>query len=302
LKLCGNILCFVLFLLIIQCGGGKKEDEGVSGANRLPVIDEVTLLPLTPTVHSEITARIRSSDKDGDPVIYQVRWFVNGREIGEGMLFKYDEIKKGDKVFAEVTPYDGKDWGELKRSTEVTIGGVAPRILSVQIAPESIYVTTPQAVISATVEDPDRDSIYLILHWTVKDELLSDTSNVLKLKQLGLKKHDVIMGTAFAHDGTFRSEPFVFDLTILNAPPIFVTKEDSVKLNPDSIYYQLPIMDPDGDPLEFELVAGPSGVTVDKKTGVVYGSTRDSVAFQIVVRAQDNDGASLEAQFTLTPQ
>jgi hypothetical protein len=301
LKLRGKIICFALFLLIVQCGG-KKDDEGVIGENRLPVIDEVTLLPLTPTVHSEITARIRSSDKDGDPVTYQVRWFVNGREIGEGMLFKYDEIEKGDKVFAEVTPYDGKDWGEPKRSTEVTIGGVAPRILSVQIAPESIYVTTPQAVISATVEDPDRDSIYLILHWTVKDALLSDTTNVLKLKQLGLKKHDVIMGTAFAYDGTFRSEPFVFDLTILNAPPIFVTKEDSVTLNPDSIYYQLPIMDPDGDPLEFELVAGPPGVSVDKKTGVVYGNSQDSVAFQIVVRAQDDDGASLEAQFTLTPQ
>jgi hypothetical protein len=289
-------------VLIVQCGGGQKEDEGAVSANTPPVIDEVTLLPLTPTIHSEITARIRSSDEDGDPVTYQVRWFVNGREIGEGMLFKYDEIEKGDKVFTEVTPYDGKEWGEPKRSMEVTIGGIAPRILSVQIAPESIYVTTPQAVISATVEDPDRDSIYLILHWTVRDELLPDTSNVLKLKQLGLKKHDVIMGTAFAYDGTFRSEPFVFDLTILNAPPIFVTQEDSVSLNPDSIYYQLPIMDPDGDPLEFELVTGPPGVSVDRETGVVYGSSQDSVAFQIVVSATDDDGASLEAQFTLTPQ
>ena len=314
MKILDKTFLALLILIIAQCGGKKEaEDAGDVGtadvdtadagtANTPPVIDHVTLLPLNPTIQSEITARILSSDKEGNPITYRVRWFVNGKEIGEGMLFGYGEVQKGDKVYVEVTPFDGTEWGKPVGSGEITIAGLPPRILSIQIAPESIYVTTPQAVISAMVEDPDKDSIRLILHWLVKDKLLRDTSNVLKLNELGLKKHDVIIAAAFADDGEFRSEPFSFELAIANAPPVLIMKVDSVKLNPDSIYYRLPIIDPDEDPLTFEIIEAPGNIRIERSTGVIYGSTQDTTAFQIVVRAEDTEGAYLEAKFTLDPK
>jgi hypothetical protein len=293
------IAFFLIFALYqVQCGG-KKEEERVGG-NNPPEIKIITILPLHPTIKSEITARILSSDKDGDPITYQVKWFVNESEIGGGMSLTYEDIKKGDKIFADITPYDGKEYGKTVRSAEITIGGLPPRILSVSIIPDVVYVTTPQIKLSALFEDPDADSSNLIVHWLVNDEMQADTSSILQLANAKLKKNDVITGAAFVDDGEYRSEPFTFEIPVANSPPAFRTKIDSVKCSTDSVYYQLPIFDPDGDAITFELLQAPEGINIDKQQGIIYGKSDASKTFNVAVRATDTDGAYLEAQFTLT--
>ena len=292
------VFSLIFAFCFIRCGG--KKEEGEAAANNPPIVQNITLLPLHPTVQSEITARILSSDKDGDPITYQVKWFVNGQQIGEGMSLVYSDIKKGDNIFAEVTPHDGKVSGATVRSGEITIGGLPPRIVSLSIVPEVVYVTTPQVVLSALFEDPDQDPINLIVHWLANDQVLPDTSNVLNLPPLGLKKNDVITGAAFADDGQHRSEAFSFEITITNSPPAFTTKMDSVKCSTDSVHYTLPIYDPDGDALEFALLDAPGGINIDARQGIIYGDAGESEAFEVMVRATDTDGAYLDAQFTLT--
>ena len=146
---------------MIACDG-KKEDTGPQ-TNTPPSITNIILEPQTPTIRTEISARILSVDKENDPISYDIKWFVNGQQIGEGMLFSYEDIKKGDMIFAEATPYDGKDWGESVRTGEITVGGLPPRILSVQIAPESVFVTTPRIAATALAEDPDHDPVSIIV-------------------------------------------------------------------------------------------------------------------------------------------
>jgi hypothetical protein len=290
-------MLFLAFFLV-QCGN-KKEEGSVAG-NTPPEIKNITLLPLNPTLESEITARILSSDPDGDPITYTVKWFVNGEEIGEGMSLTYDEIKKGDRIFADVTPYDGKTYGKTLRSGETMIGGMPPRILSLSIIPEIVDVTTPQVVLEALFEDPDGDSAQLFVHWLIKDEVLADTSPVLQIAPLRLKKTDVITGAAFVDDGEYRSEAFTFEITVANAPPAFRTKIDSVKCSTDSVYYPLPIFDPDGDALTFEILDAPGGISVDDQQGIIYGAAVAIDAFEVAVRATDSEGAYLDARFTLT--
>ncbi len=286
-----------LVLFVVGCGGGKR--EGVAG-NNPPVINEVSLLPLNPTIQSEIRVRILASDKDGDPLTYKVEWFVNDEKIGEGMSLKYEEAKKGDRISALVTPYDGKEWGGSVKTGEITIGGLPPRIVSLNITPESLFTTTERVVVSAMVEDPDNDSIRLIVHWLVKDEVISDTSNVLDLRKYNLKKNDIVTGAAFAFDGEFKSDEFPFELHIANSAPVFSTRIDSVKARPESVYYQVPIVDPDGDKLTFELLSAPRGVFIDKNSGVIYGNAGEVNSFEVLVRATDTEGAYLDARFTLT--
>ena len=299
MKRCLTVFILILILAAANCGG-KKEDKGTAAGNDPPEIKEITLLPLIPTIQSEITARILSSDKDGDPITYEVTWFVNDREIGTGMSLAYDEIKKGDRIFADITPFDGKDHGKTVRSGEITIASLPPRIISLSIIPEIVIVTTPRVVVNALFEDPDGDSIDLYIHWVAKDQVLPDTSPVLQLTRLGLKKNDVITGAAFADDGEHRSEAFTFEIPIANAAPAFRTKIDSVKSSTDSVHYQLPIYDPDGDPLRFEILAAPRGIKIDAEQGIIYGSAGTEEAFEVSVRATDTDGAYLDARFTLT--
>lgn len=293
-----TIAFWLIVLIHITACGGKKE-EATTVSNNIPVLQSVTLLPLKPNVHSEITARILASDKDGDPISYLVRWFVNGEEIGEGMSLTYPDIKKGDRIFAEVTPYDGKAYGKAMKSGEITIGGIAPRIISVSVMPEMVYVTTPQITLNALFEDADQEEIELVVHWLVNDEVLNNTSNVLQLSSLGLKKNEVITGAAFADDGDDRSEPFPFEITIANSPPAFKMKIDSVKCATDSVHYTLPIFDPDGDPLSFELLDAPAGIMIDKDNGIIYGTAGETEVFEVFVRVTDSEGAYLDAQFTL---
>lgn len=294
----GVIFCLIFLFCLVQCG--SKKEEAVEGANSPPEIQNITLLPLNPTVQSEITARILSSDRDGDPITYTVKWFVNGEPIGEGMSFRYPGIKKGDRILAEVTPHDGKASGKSMRSGEITVGGLPPRIVSVSIKPELVYTNTPQVTLDALYEDPDGDEIDLIVHWLAKDQVLPDTSNVLQVQSLGLKKNDVITGSAFADDGEFRSEPFTFEIPIVNAPPAFTTETDSVKCSPDSVFYKLPIYDPDGDQVTFEILQAPDGINIESEQGVIYGNAGETEVFEIMVRATDIEGAYLDAHFTLT--
>lgn len=287
-------LCFV----VLTCNGNAGGKNGTS-TNTLPVINQISLLPAHPTARSEIKAQITSSDKDGDPITYEIKWFLNNQEIGEGMLFSHEGVERGDKIFAEIRPFDGKDYGESVRSSEVTVGGLPPRILSVSITPESVFVTTPQVVLTALAQDPDHDSVTLYAHWVVEDEAIPDTSNVLHVRTHNVKKGDVIHVSAFVTDGELQSEPFLFEVHIANAPPVFTTQIDSVVCRPESVYYKLPIMDPDNDPITYELIEAPSGLTIDRETGIISGSVGNVQTFDIVVRAIDPEGAFLEARFTL---
>ncbi|OGC42144.1 hypothetical protein A2Y85_00905 [candidate division WOR-3 bacterium RBG_13_43_14] len=295
----GKIIAISLLIFIVACNG-KKKDGGPVAGNHKPVINSVSLMPSNPIVQSEITAHILSSDQDADPITYTVKWFVNGRNIGEGMALHSEEIRKGDRVHAEITPHDGKEAGEPFTTSELEVVNTSPRIISVQLAPESVFVTTPQVVLSAAVDDPDRDSMRVIVHWVVGENVINDTSNVFRVQQHGLKKHDVVIGVAFVNDGEVRSEPFEFELHIANAPPTFRTVIDSVKCRSDSIYYPLPIFDPDSDPIDYELLNAPQGISIDRNNGVVYGNAGEVKTFEVSVRATDNEGAYIEARYTLT--
>ncbi len=294
---------FSIFLILftavfIYCpSGGNK--NGSTEKNTPPVITSVTILPTNPNVQSDIKLQILSTDKDGDPITYQVKWFVNDQAIGEGMTFKYEDIKIGDQISAEVTPFDGKDRGKPYRTGAVKVGGLTPRILSLTVSPESLYVTTERVTINALVENPNLDTARIICHWVIGDETLPDTSNTLNLRSFNLKKNSVITGSAFAWSKELRSEPFTFELHIANSAPILNTQVDTVRLSKDSIYYQLPIIDPDGDKMTYQLLSGPEGLFCDRQSGVLYGKSAEE-QFSVTVRATDQDGAYLDAHFALT--
>lgn len=294
-----KILLPMIIVAVLACNGGNQ--PGTAG-NTPPVVTEVTLSPVNPTMHSEITAQILSQDKNGDPITYKIKWFVNNGEVGEGQFFKLADVKQGDAIFAEVTPFDGKDWGAAKRSSSVTIQSSKPRVLSVKVVPAPVYANTPQLTVDAMVEDVDQDSVNIFCHYVFHDRLLTDTLPVLNLTPLGLKKHDTLYTAVFADDGSSQSEPFQMTIIISNAPPELNTEAEVLKLRMDNINYPVPITDPDGDPITFELIKPPAGLTIDKKTGVVNGNLTGMTSVEVTVRATDNEDAYLDSKFTLTEQ
>ncbi len=288
-------LALIIILFAIHCNG--KAGPGQT-QNTPPEVQSINIMPVTPTVQSEITVQITGSDKEGDPITYQVRWFVNDREIGEGMSFKYEDIKTGDKIHADVTPYDGKAYGNSKQSNSVTIGGQVPRILSVKYAPESVFVTTPTVALDAVIDDPDQDTVSLFCNWLIHDRVVAETLPTLNLSGTNLRKGDTIYASAYAWDNEGRSNPFEFAIVVSNSPPA-LQEEKMATLRLDSLSYKVPIVDPDNDPMTFELLRGPDSVWIDRNSGVLYGRPGDVSSIEVTVRATDQAGATLVAELTL---
>lgn len=294
------VFCFAIFWT--GCPGGNNNKSAGSQTNTPPFIKSAEVLPQTPVQGSRLDLRVQAGDKEGDNITYTVKWYLNGRAIGEGMEFYLNEAKRGDQIHAEVTPSDGKASGESVRTTPVAIGNTSPKILAVRISPDTILTSTGTLSVIGNGVDPDDDSIRWVCRWKLDDNrVLPDTGLTINLADLKLKKGSLIQADLFAYDQDTVSLPFQLDISVVNSHPILKNDADSIPYKPGSIYFPVPIMDPDGDAVTFELLNAPTGLQIDKKSGLVTGTAADSGVFTILVRATDSEGAYLDARFTLAP-
>jgi RHS repeat-associated protein len=98
--------------------------------------------------------------------------------------------------------------------------------------------------------------------------------------------------------------PFTYDLDVLaylNQPPAFTSKPNLLAILGHPYTYQATAADPDGDPLTFSLLAGPTGMKVDPATGLVTWTPASAAMGNqaIALRVDDGHGASAEQDYTL---
>jgi hypothetical protein len=301
LKTLKGLFWLLIVIRLLGCGG-KKEGETPSVINTPPSIIAVSIMPENPTLGSRVMLRIEATDKEGDKINYLVKWYLNGKEIGEGLEFFLNEAKRDDQVYAEITPDDGRLTGESVKTPVVTIGNTPPKVTSASITPDTILSSTDDLTVLGEGFDPDGDPLRWLCYWTLNyQERIGDSSTTLSLKGHQLKKGSHLTAELYAHDNDTVSMPYILEIDVVNAPPILKEGFDSIPYRADSLFYKLPITDPDGDPLTFELLKAPDGLSIDREKGVLYGQVRDTLDIEVMVRARDNDGAYLDARFTLTP-
>ncbi|MBI5056624.1 MAG: cadherin repeat domain-containing protein [Nitrospirae bacterium] len=95
---------------------GDKEfrSNGIVIRNTPPVIINSKLLPQTPMASSTLTVDVNAEDFDKDRISYKYKWYLNDNFIGEDKSL-YTELKGGDRIMVEVTPFDGEDTGSPVR-------------------------------------------------------------------------------------------------------------------------------------------------------------------------------------------
>jgi hypothetical protein len=290
----------LLTLAFTGCPGNNNQNQG-SQTNTPPFIKSADILPPNPVQGSRLDLRIMAGDKEGDQITYTVRWFLNGKEIGEGVEYYINEAKRGDQIFAEVTPSDGKASGAAVRTAIATIGNTSPKIVGGHISPDTVLTSTGTLTVSGDGIDPDGDSIRWTCRWKLNGKALPDTGLTINLTDLKLKKGSNLVAELYAHDSETVSLPYQLEISVVNGHPILQANVDSVPYQPGSVNFPVPIIDPDNDPMTFELLQAPRGLTINRTTGVVTGVAADSGSFEILVRATDSEGAYLDARFTLNP-
>ncbi len=287
------VLTIISGVLLLDC---EEKKGGVTG-NTPPSIKEASIYPDQPTSQTRAKVIVDASDRENDNITYKVKWFVNGKEVAEGVDFSASDIRRNDVIYALVTPYDSKEYGKTVKTKVVTAGNTPPRILEAKLDPDSIYATTKQAKVNIKAIDHDGDSLRYICHWHLGAERLADSATAIS--GLQLKKGDLFTVDVLAFDGESLSLGYVITGSVANSPPRLGTKMDSLMASPDSFVYSLPISDPDGDRLTFSLVSGPATVQIDQNTGQLSGRIEEPSPIEI--RATDEEGSYLNVRFTVTP-
>ncbi len=113
---------------------GYVTAPAVTIQNRLPVMDSLSITPLTAYETSTFNFTATSSDDDGDTVAYQRMWYVNGSANGvTGTTLTGANFEHGDTVYLRITPWDGTQAGTPLDSNTVTILNSAPALASATI-------------------------------------------------------------------------------------------------------------------------------------------------------------------------
>jgi hypothetical protein len=115
----------------------------------------------------------------------------------------------------------------------------------------------------------------------------------------GFKRGDKVSVRVTPYTENLTGHPVMLNLQIANTTPgVFGGKELT---NDGKMFsYQINAQDPDGDALSYELLSGPEGMTIDKKSGVVNWPLKENNSGNNPVKVKITDGQGGEITYQLT--
>lgn len=280
-------LVLILFLFIISCKREKEEK------NFPPEILSAKIVPEKLTPYKRAGVSIKAVDKNKDDIKFKIEWFLNNRKVFEGKEFYIENLKKGDVLYAVITPYDGKEYGKPFTTAPALLQNLPPRIEEANFIPDTIFTTTEKIEIKGKAYDPDGDETTFLCEWYINGRKQETQEPVFYPAKL--KENDIVEAIVYAYDGTERSKNFIRVSTIaLNSPPFIKIKEKEIKLSSyPEFTYKIDAYDPDGDPLKFSIISSTIPEIEITSDGMVKGKIPENVKnINITIKIEDTKGNS----------
>jgi hypothetical protein len=268
------LIAFSILVAVLATGcNNTKENKSMSGqpeqataqpeksaSGSKPGVLTVRILPDKPTAATDLQASIVYSGSE--QIVCQ--WERNGQVIsGEKsavLSAGRNHFSKGDRITVRMTAAD------TIATASVDIKNAPPAVTTVTFKPENVHRGV-DLIADVAGADADGDPIQYQYAWSVNDEILSENSPVLPGTRF--KTGDRVFLKVTPSDYEDAGEPFsTKTVTIPKAPPRFVSVPPS-NFRGETYVYQAIAEDPDGDPLVYSLISGPTGMTINEKTGMV---------------------------------
>ena len=272
----------------------------VGGANHPPEVQSVELSPPSPAPGRSVRAVALVTDEDGDATRLRFVWqTAGGRKLAEGRSFDTTGLDEGEPLALVVTATDGAEQSE-------------PFVHAFQLAQSSVEIalvaidasegTKPGSLLEAVVESTDESSgeYDVVYAWKIDGRVVGDED---ELDTTPFSPGDAVVLEAhldFEDRSTrpVRSTPVV--LSQGEAPRILSTPEAGIE---GGVFrYQVRAASPEpGARIEYELLEGPDGMTVDAASGLVRWSPKQDQRgdFTIEVAARDQWGAANAQSFRI---
>jgi len=134
---------------------GDSETATAVIGNTPPLLQSVAIDPLGQITRGQnVSARPIAQDLDGDPLDYEFKWWVNGRELSNTTdMLDTSRLKRGDQVEIQVVATDGFSRSNAVKSAPILVANSPPKILSTpaNAGDSDVYRYQVRA------EDPDGD-------------------------------------------------------------------------------------------------------------------------------------------------
>lgn len=219
--------------------------------NTPPALDAVTLSPLDPSAEDQVVATpVGLTDADGDAIILDHAWFVDGALVSTGEHLESELFLPGSTLYVIVTPSDGESTGVPVQSGTLVAANTAPEVLSVSITPADPR-TTDDLVAEVDAVDPDGTAVGLTFAWRV-DGVAVATGPIDTLPASLTTRGQAVDVLVTPDDGFSEGPSLLSDpVEILNTPPVVAAVElgpTPLRTGVDATCTAVGWDDPDGDP------------------------------------------------------
>jgi hypothetical protein len=232
------------------------------------------------------------------------RWRRNGVQIvdAEGSALDPRHFSRGDEIAVTVNASNPASGVVRTLKATVRVANTPPKVTRITLLPATDS-GTPLLQASFESVDQDRDELSYACRW-FKNDVLIDGASGPSLPLARIARGDRVTVEVVAHDAESASAPMRSDpFTLENQPPQFTSQPIAPKPADTEFHYQAVAADPDRDPLRYELVSGPDGMTVDPAGSTYWrlptGPLR-SGSFPVRLRAIDSLGGEATQDFTIS--
>ena len=266
-----------------------------------PVIESIELDPKRPVAGARVRAKARLAASPGRKAQVSYQWQTSsGRALGRGPVLETKGLDPGSVVEVLATPEDGEKTGETL-AHRFRLAAEASQIALVVIdarAGKSVG-SVLRAVVETTDESDGFDAARL--EWRIGGKRVGEED---ELDTAPFAPGDVVELRAFP-DGEsegrrgIHAEPIVLER---GAPPE-ITSTPSSGIEGGQFRYGVAATSPvRGAELQFELLKGPQGMTVDPTTGVVLWrpATAQRGRFDVEVAVKDQWGTGVAQGFSIS--
>jgi len=239
-----------------------------------------------------------------DPAKCRFVWRRNDMIIdgATGSSLEPSHFSRGERISVEVTLQDSSGAVTNDWTASTNVVNTAPTVTSASLFPGTV---SGDAVVMANIQsvDPDGDAVTYAYTWFKNDDSTPiGTGSSFPVKKLG--QGDRVSVEVVANDGqtdspAFRSQPFAVD----NRAPEFTSQPRAPKQTDTEFRYQATATDLDGDPLTYEVVNGPTGMTVDPTGMVVWPfpaqDQRKAGDYPVELKVSDPKGGQALQEFSV---
>ena len=287
-----------IFIINVSDGEVNLEQEFTLIVENINQHPQITSAPITTANEGKsYQYTVVASDPDGDSLAYLLTSSPAGMTISsEGVINWQPSFEQSGSYPIEVKVDDQSD--NIIQAFTLTVGNInrAPVISS---EPVTASNENQDYKYTLVVNDPDGDSLqYELLDGPVGMSI--NQAGLIEWKPTFEQSGDYLVILKVSDQSLSVQQTFTLTVNNINRVPVISSEPVTVSNENQDYKYTLVASDPDGDSLQYELLEGPVGMSINQAGLIEWKPTFEQSGDYLVTLKVSDQNLSVQQTFTLT--